>query len=137
MILYHLWLFPSTRQSAALSSLQTFLFVLYLILRQGDIPWQAELCARGSMDRASDSGSGGWGFESLRARHVVADGIPFATTLSFSKQTSFFTHSGAPPSQTGPAAPGFDLVINADLKAGALRTVHALRSTTKRSWWTF
>ncbi len=28
------------------------------------------MCARGSMDRASDSGSGGWGFESLRARQI-------------------------------------------------------------------
>lgn len=27
------------------------------------------ICARGSTDRASDSGSEGWGFESLRACH--------------------------------------------------------------------
>src|SRR3984957_18424202 len=30
------------------------------------------VCARSSTDRASDYGSEGWGFESLRARHVSA-----------------------------------------------------------------
>ena len=29
------------------------------------------MCARSSMDRASDFGSGGWGFKSLRAHHII------------------------------------------------------------------
>ena len=41
------------------------------------------MCARSSMDRASDSGSECWGFESLRAYHVVADCVSFATTFFF------------------------------------------------------
>ncbi len=28
-------------------------------------------CARSSMDRASDFGSEGWGFKSLRAHHII------------------------------------------------------------------
>src|ERR1019366_8181302 len=33
-------------------------------------PYTARTCARSSTDRASDYGSEGWGFESLRARHT-------------------------------------------------------------------
>ena len=33
------------------------------------------------LDRASDSGSEGWGFESLRAYHVGANVISFAPTF--------------------------------------------------------
>ena len=37
-----------------------------------------EICASGSMDRASDSGSEGWGFESLLAyQRGVLIGLPF------------------------------------------------------------
>src|SRR5690349_2679647 len=35
------------------------------------LPYTAESCARSSTDRASDYGSEGWGFESLRARHHI------------------------------------------------------------------
>src|SRR5215510_12824901 len=36
--------------------------------RARQLPYTAESCARSSTDRASDYGSEGWGFESLRAR---------------------------------------------------------------------
>ena len=49
--------------------------------------------------------------------HVVADFVSFATTFYFKK--SSLIHSVAPPFQIEPAALGFDLVLGADLKAGA------------------
>ena len=57
------------------------------------------------------------GFESLQAHHVVADCISFATTFSFSKQTSSLTHSVAPPLQIATAALGCNLVLGATLEA--------------------
>ena len=42
-----------------------------------------KICVRGSMDRASDSGSEGWGFESLPACQLVASDRPLAASFSF------------------------------------------------------
>ena len=42
-------------------------------------------CARSSMDRASDSGSECWGFESLRACHVGASVVSLAPTYFISQ----------------------------------------------------
>ena len=50
-------------------------------------------CVRGSMDRAPDSGSGGWGFESLRACHVGASCVSLAP--------AFFAHFTAAPFDSG------------------------------------
>ena len=51
------------------------------------------------------------GIYRVKVRHVVADYVSFATTFSFSKQTSSHTHSVAPPLQTEPASLGFGLVF--------------------------
>ena len=45
------------------------------------------------------------GFESHLLRHVVADFVSFATTISFSKQSSSLIHSVAPPLRIEPACP--------------------------------
>src|SRR6185503_21312167 len=47
-------------------------------------PYNLMTCARSSTDRASDYGSEGWGFESLRARHLSAETLkaPIATRPS-------------------------------------------------------
>jgi hypothetical protein len=39
------------------------------------------VCASGSTDRASDSGSEGWGFESLLACQLVASDLSLATSF--------------------------------------------------------
>ena len=64
--------------------------------------------------RGSPAKGVGWlkparGFKSLLPRHVVVDCISFATTFSFSKQTSSLTHSVAPPFQITTAPLGCDL----------------------------
>src|SRR5579864_4783776 len=49
-------------------------------------------CARSPMDRASDYGSEGWGFESLRARHSLTSG--------FSQETPADLRRCRPPSSS-------------------------------------
>ena len=57
------------------------------------------------MDRASDSGSEGWGFESLPAYHRRGK-VRFAPAFFCLQQKKTpSTHSLAPPLQTGPAGP--------------------------------
>ena len=68
------------------------------------------------LDRASDSGSEGWGFESLQADHVGASVISLAPTFF---QESERAHVAAPPFRIGPASLGFDLVLGANLEAAA------------------
>ena len=60
-------------------------------------------CAGGSMDRASDSGSEGWGFESLPAYHRRGK-VRFAPAFFCLQQKKTpSTRSLAPPLLTGPA----------------------------------
>ena len=83
-------------------------------------PPKNKICACDGIGRHARfrfSCSNACGFESLQAHHVVADFISFATTFYFKK--SSLIHSVAPPFQIEPASLGFDLVLGADLKAGA------------------
>ena len=64
-------------------------------------------------------GAGCRGFKSLHSDHVVADCISFATTFSFSKQTSSLAHSVAPPFQIATATLGCNLVVDADTETTA------------------
>ena len=52
----------------------------------------------------------GRGIYSVAMFHVVADCVSFATTFSFSKQTSSLIHSVAPPFQLRPTSLGSQLV---------------------------
>ena len=81
------------------------------------------------LDRASDSGSEGWGFESLQAYHVGASFISLAPTFF---QKSERAHAAAPPFQITTASLGCDLVLGANRKIGvsklfALSTKKAFR----------
>ena len=83
-------------------------------------PPKNKICACDGIGRHARfrfSCSNACGFESLQAHHVVADFISFATTFYFKK--SSLIHSVAPPFQIEPASLGFDLVLGANLKAGA------------------
>ena len=53
------------------------------------LSWHSKecLCARSSTDRASDYGSEGWGFESLRACHLLDDGNVSTDTGKFPDPT--------------------------------------------------
>ena len=62
------------------------------------------------LDRVTGYEPVGRGFESLQPYHVVADFVSFATTFSFSKQTSSLIHSVAPPFKIETALLGFDFV---------------------------
>ena len=75
------------------------------------------------MDRASDSGSEGWGFESLPACHVGANVISFAPAFF---QKSERTHSVAPPFQITTAPPDCDLV-------GKRLSMHSCRLGVRRN----
>ena len=46
------------------------------VAQTAKLSWHSKEClsARSSTDRASDYGSEGWGFESLRACHLLDDG---------------------------------------------------------------
>ena len=61
------------------------------------------------LDRVTGYEPVGRGFESLLPYHVVADFVSFATTFSFSKQTSSLIYSVAPPFQTATAMLGCGL----------------------------
>ena len=67
------------------------------------------------LDRASDSGSEGWGFESLQAYHVVAKfSLRPRFFMLIAKKTSSALFP-APPFQIEPASLGFALVSGANL----------------------
>ena len=63
------------------------------------------------LDRALDSDSKGRWFESSRAHHVAASGLPFAAIFLKSPRA----HLAAAPFQIEPASPDFDLVSGANL----------------------
>ena len=59
------------------------------------------------------------GIYTVAMLYVVADGIPFTTTFSFSEQTSSLTHSAAFPFQPRSALLDSRLVLGEDMEATA------------------
>ena len=89
------------------------------------------------MDRASDSGSECWGFESLRAYHVGAKSALLRRLfMPMAKKTSSARFL-APPFEITTAVLGCDLVLGANLKPGYLYGCDIPKKKHLLSWCFF